>query len=56
MTTNPYEPPDNQWLPPARVAEVLLWDSNRDTRPYYEGGRRLRVQREGDRRGRGCHG
>ncbi|WP_367435193.1 NUDIX hydrolase [Streptomyces celluloflavus] len=31
VTTNPHEHQAHQWLPPARVAEALLWDSNRDT-------------------------
>lgn len=31
VTTNPHEHQAHQWLAPARVAEVLFWDSNRDT-------------------------
>lgn len=31
VRTNPHEHQAHQWLPPARVAETLFWDSNRDT-------------------------
>ncbi|MGW0731884.1 NUDIX hydrolase [Streptomyces sp. NPDC002851] len=31
VTTNAHEHQAHQWLPPARVAEALYWDSNRDT-------------------------
>ncbi|MEV3857682.1 NUDIX pyrophosphatase [Streptomyces sp. NPDC050095] len=31
VTINPHEHQAHQWLPPARVAEALFWDSNRDT-------------------------
>ncbi|WP_405889741.1 NUDIX pyrophosphatase [Streptomyces sp. NBC_00133] len=31
VTINPHEHQAHHWLPPARVAEALFWDSNRDT-------------------------
>ncbi|MFF3354138.1 NUDIX pyrophosphatase [Streptomyces sp. NPDC002917] len=31
VITNPHEHQAHQWLPSARVAEALFWDSNRDT-------------------------
>ncbi|MGW6388926.1 NUDIX domain-containing protein [Streptomyces sp. NPDC055103] len=30
VTTNPHEHQAHQWVAPARVAEALFWDSNRD--------------------------